>query len=359
MKKSKKVSQNAAGVETVPKDESPRRITVFYSWQSDLPNETNCNAIRSSLKKSIATIQESLPLANITYDEATRDEPGSPDIAVTILSKISRADIFVCDISIINSSDDKNRHTPNPNVLIELGYAVAMLGWERIILLFNNHYGDLRSDSPFDIRGRRISSFTIKDEADTSGKGALAKSVLDGLKLAIENNPGNPSEEAMNPDAIKRKRDIENIKEVLSRIHIATMEMFIKALPNIVIHEVFFYWESVRARLESSYIHFYDKVLDEKMTALYESWGNSLSFGEYYGNSPNGNHYIPNFEGDREVAEKVEVAAIKLARDFRGLVRYVRENFVEVDVNELSQQASIANADLDREFNESIGIVID
>ena len=59
--------------------------------------------------------------------------PGAPDIARAILEKIAAADLIVADISIINGDRD-GRRTPNPNVLIELGYALCALGPERVVL---------------------------------------------------------------------------------------------------------------------------------------------------------------------------------------------------------------------------------
>ena len=33
------------------------------------------------------------------------------------------------------------RFTPSPNVLVELGYAATVVGWENIICLFDSDYG--------------------------------------------------------------------------------------------------------------------------------------------------------------------------------------------------------------------------
>jgi hypothetical protein len=73
---------------------------------------------------------------------------------------------FVGEVSIINAhfrpakaDEVRFRPTPNPNVLIELGYDARDLGWDRIICAFNAAYGDL-SDLLFDIRNRRIIAAT-------------------------------------------------------------------------------------------------------------------------------------------------------------------------------------------------------
>lgn len=77
---------------------------------------------------------------------------GSPNISKSIFDKIFVSDIFVCDVTTINgNAPSELRRTPNPNVLIELGYAAATLGWERILMVHHKHYGQFPSDLPFDI----------------------------------------------------------------------------------------------------------------------------------------------------------------------------------------------------------------
>ena len=87
----------------------------------------------------------------IRLDSDTQGIPGSPDIAQAIFDKIDTCQVFVCDISIINA-ESSGRKTPNPNVLIELGYAVKRLSWDRIICVFNEISGKVPDDLPFDLR---------------------------------------------------------------------------------------------------------------------------------------------------------------------------------------------------------------
>ena len=73
-------------------------------------------------------------------DSDIQGEPGSPNIPSVIFNKIEASAIFVGDVTIAQNWY-AGRRGPNPNVLIELGYAVHCLGWERIILVMNSHYG--------------------------------------------------------------------------------------------------------------------------------------------------------------------------------------------------------------------------
>jgi len=138
--------------------------TIFYSWQSDLPPRINRNFIENALKKAVKSICNDVSIeAEPKVDQATRGVPGAPEIFNTILEKIESCEIFVCDVSIINSGT-KARPCPNPNVLIELGYALKKLGWDRIIMLFNKAFGDPKNDSPFDIPDRRLLCYRMNED---------------------------------------------------------------------------------------------------------------------------------------------------------------------------------------------------
>ncbi|MCJ7675892.1 MAG: nucleotide-binding protein, partial [Sedimentisphaerales bacterium] len=99
------------------------KYKVFYSWESDLPNATNRNLIERALEDAAKAIRadESIKIEPV-IDRDTAGVPGSPDIANTIFGKIEQSQVFACDVSIINKGE-KSRKAPNPNVLIELGYA--------------------------------------------------------------------------------------------------------------------------------------------------------------------------------------------------------------------------------------------
>lgn len=161
------------------------KSTIFYSWHSDLPNNTNRGFIKNALEKIVESLEQDSSIENqLDVDEATRKEPGSPDIADSIFLKIDKCRIFICDISIINqeavSQSKKHqesiireqtgtikevRLTPNPNVLIELGYAMKSLGTERIVMIMNEAFGTVEQ-LPFDIRQKRVLCYDLPTESD-------------------------------------------------------------------------------------------------------------------------------------------------------------------------------------------------
>src|SRR4051812_2236979 len=126
--------------------------TIFYSWQSDLPNNTNRTFIEDALGKAVKAIRNDDSIkVEVAIDMDTQAVPGAPDVANTILDKIVRADIVVCDVSIVNPNTHYSegaqpkegaapRLMPNPNVMLELGYALAVKGGLRVILVQNTAF---------------------------------------------------------------------------------------------------------------------------------------------------------------------------------------------------------------------------
>lgn len=158
--------------------------TVFYSWQSD-DRPTN-NYIKTALDEAINKIAEE----TIVVDRDTQGELGAVSIADVIMRKISQSDIFLADLSIIGSI--KDRSLVNQNVLFELGYAVGKLDFGNIILVANRDLGPIET-LPFDIRNRRIVSFSLNHEKSqptlTNTLASILKDYVDkgiSTELSIE-----------------------------------------------------------------------------------------------------------------------------------------------------------------------------
>lgn len=157
--------------------------TVFYSWQSDLENKFNRGFIQEVLNKAVKNISNNKDFnLEAVIDRDTYGVPGSPAIVESITGKIAKSDVFVCDVSIINSSS-KKRRSPNPNVLFELGFASAILGWDRIIMIQNEAYGG-PDKLPFDLRGRRILSYYLNET--TNSRSEERKKLLNSLVATFE-----------------------------------------------------------------------------------------------------------------------------------------------------------------------------
>lgn len=322
-------------------------MNVFYSWQSDLSRDTNQKAISICIKKALTDIEENNNSIQLVYDEATRDEAGSPDIPSTILNKITRSDIFICDVTTVNSSDLSTRKMPNPNVLIELGYAISVLGWDRIIMVFNKIYGQFPNDLPFDIEKRKAHPYKIENKTDKKGKTDLTNKIKNAIELIIKKNPKKPSElKTKGEKEIKRDKDLSNLKIIISCINIPTIDLFISELPDKIIGRIFFFWYSFQSNYDSNTFHIFDSVLREKLDNFRNAWGKSLSFGNLFSPSSNGRDYILYLPMDVFTDEKSEndyneLSGITniLRKSFKDLIVYLRETYIEIEVNDLSALA--------------------
>jgi hypothetical protein len=132
-------------------------FTIFYSWQSDAPEEINRKFVEKALRRAVEKIkvENKLPDAPI-IDLGMERVPGSPEIATIMFRKIGCSAIFVGDVTLVGEiKGDPPKKIPNGNVSVEMGYAAAFMGWERIICVLNEHHGKAE-DQPVDTRNRRF-----------------------------------------------------------------------------------------------------------------------------------------------------------------------------------------------------------
>jgi hypothetical protein len=161
------------------------KITVFYSWQSDKPGQVNRNVIEDAINLAIARIvSDNEFTVEPALDRDTQNIPGSPVIAETILLKIDHCGLFLADVTMITEATT-HRSSPNPNVLLELGYAAARVGWERIICVMNEYYGKAEN-LPFDLKHRRWPiRYKLSDKSNNTQIIEIKKTLTDSIEYAI------------------------------------------------------------------------------------------------------------------------------------------------------------------------------
>lgn len=338
-----------------------KEVRVFFSWQSDSPSETNSGAIRVAIKKAAAKIQESLPGLKIIPDEATRDTSGSPNIVDKIIEKIDATQIYIADITTVTNRGAA-RPCANPNVLIELGYAVAQVGWDRIILLFNESIGAFPGDLPFDIARNRVSKYKLE-----SGESAKL-SELNGLihvaiKAVIDKNPKTPSEwRGMTLEKIQHGRDVENLNWLLSQIHVPTLDKHIEDLPRYIYDRSLHFWEGAKSVYRNSLFHIYDPVLKEAIDRLFDAWETTVSFGVRYYPSVTPEVYIfaneldaPLDESQEKDWDEIDNARVPMKQALYDLLSRVRSSYLEVDINKTNGIAWDEYIKFEKEFKNVLG----
>jgi len=169
-------------------------MNIFWSWQSDTPAATGRDFVKSALTNAIEKMVEDLDLAEAdrpTLDHDTKGVPGLAPIADTIFEKIDSAALFVADITPTGATPDGKKKTPNPNVLIELGYAFKALGPERIVLVANRADGFRPEDLPFDLRHRRGPiTYELGAGTDRNTRERTRKALVKELASALGSNLG-------------------------------------------------------------------------------------------------------------------------------------------------------------------------
>lgn len=172
--------------------------SVFFSWQCDSNNE-NRYFIEKCKKNSIKIIKNEKEFEiTLRLDKDTHGLTGSPNIMQSIFQKIDNCSLFIADISNVIGESKKS---PNPNVLLETGYAAKAIGWNRIICLFNSKTGSI-DDVPFDLEHYRITMFNPNNENEIKHienittvniktliiEGSLFDNVHDYMKMRIDKN---------------------------------------------------------------------------------------------------------------------------------------------------------------------------
>jgi hypothetical protein len=96
-------------------------------------------------------------------DHDTKGLSGSPEIAHEIFNKIAAAAVFVADMTPVGEGPPRTnkdgkpvapKPLMNPNVAIELGFALHALGPSKLLMILSEAYGDT-AGLPFDIQHRR------------------------------------------------------------------------------------------------------------------------------------------------------------------------------------------------------------
>lgn len=184
-----------------------KRLTVFYSWQSDTPSSLNRNFIEKALREALSRLQADAALeialrdTKVELEKDTKGVAGSPPIADTILKKIEECAVFVADLTFVASSlpgltnsSGQPRLVPNPNVLIEYGYAIRCHSHSAIVGVMNTSFGEPNEQTlPFDLRHLRwpIAYYLSLESNSTEKSDQLEKltaTLVEAIRLILTHN---------------------------------------------------------------------------------------------------------------------------------------------------------------------------
>jgi hypothetical protein len=164
---------------------------VFFSWQADTPTNVGRNFLRGVLdricKELVTDTTVDDALREVEVDSDTQGVAGQPPIAETIFKKIDDAAVVVADMTFTGTRLD-GRPTPNPNVLIEYGWALKSLGNSRVVTVMNSFYGiPNRENLPFDLAHLRWPmTYGLGPETEPATKAEEKRKFTEDLKRAVQ-----------------------------------------------------------------------------------------------------------------------------------------------------------------------------
>jgi hypothetical protein len=167
--------------------------TIFFSWQADRSTSVCRNVIDRALEAAVNRLRADIDIEmpdrdSLEVDRDTRNVAGTPAVFDTIMEKITSASIFVPDLTFVGQRVD-GRPTSNPNVLIEYGFALAKVGWPRIVTVMNDSYGKPSEiNMPFNLAHTRFPiTYSLSEAAGQEDRNNTQRTLGKKFEIAFRN----------------------------------------------------------------------------------------------------------------------------------------------------------------------------
>jgi hypothetical protein len=176
-----------------------REFIVFYAWQSDTAQRHNRFLIRIALEEAARRISRDVTIrTKVRIDSDTEGVLGQPPITDTILRKIETCDVFAPDFTFVATTEG-GKLVPNPNVMLEYGYALRARGYPVMMPVMNTAHGPPEK-LPFDMGHlRHPMQYRLEPTAKKTERRAIWKDLADKfenvLRLMIAATPAKPKDD--------------------------------------------------------------------------------------------------------------------------------------------------------------------
>lgn len=175
---------------------------VFFAFQMDIDEKYGKTFIQQSITNAIQKFKEEG--IEVILDYGFRGTPGTPLLIDEMLRKSLNSDMVIVDWTFTSSKiwhnpeiieeDDNSiileilkgdlKPSPNPNVLLETGYAWAKKGTHRTLAVMNAAFGN-PDELPVDIKGFRYPILYNLDGNNYGDRKEVRKELTDDLYKAI------------------------------------------------------------------------------------------------------------------------------------------------------------------------------
>jgi len=195
-------------------------IKLFWSWQSESPLRIGRVFVREALREAIEQLKIVAEISEPDRDARKIDhDPARVSGAgpmLEILNLIDLADVVVADVTAVGrigsgadiQPESAGNRLINSNVAVELGYALRALTGQRLITLFNSHYG-WQEHLPFDVRNQADAiAFTLapnagRPEIELERK-KLAARLMDAIERCVQEPEPAPEQIRATPSTFNK-----------------------------------------------------------------------------------------------------------------------------------------------------------
>lgn len=207
-----------------------------------------------------------------------------------------------------------------------------------------------KNASQLEMTFKKIQTAIGKKGKLTTDFAVLSKQIIDfenRYTSVIEKVSSKPNKKhKVTQEKRKRNIDVGNLKWALNTLYIPTFERFLNEMPDKIIGKIFFFKDSFVSVLESGTFQIYDQELLKRLKKFKKNWVKLLSFPQYYEPAGSDEHYEFRLKADalhnkqgREALNKLIKIKSELDDDFKDLLRFIIENYLEIDLEEASKNA--------------------
>jgi hypothetical protein len=162
-----------------------KTFVVFYAWQSDRLQRLNRHLIRIALNLAAKDVSDDPAAAvKVRIESDTENVLGHVPVTDTILRKIAACDAFVPDLTFV-AKTEAGKLVPNPNVMLEYGYALRAKSHSVMIPVMNTAYGP-PEQLPFDMGHlRHPLQYHLLAMATTAERRAVRKTLTEDFEKIL------------------------------------------------------------------------------------------------------------------------------------------------------------------------------
>lgn len=179
---------------------------VFFAFQMDTEDKFGKGFIQSAVEIAIQQLKDEG--LEVTLDYGFRGTPGTPPLLDEMLKKSDESDMVIVDLTYTSAKewlnakeiggddtskwisiekDADRKPSPNPNVLLETGYAWAKKGTYRTLAIMNEAFGSPKL-LPVDLKGFRWGITYNLDKTNYHSRKQKRKKLAEALFDSIKNS---------------------------------------------------------------------------------------------------------------------------------------------------------------------------